>query len=271
MTSLWIIIGLIIASISVSTLGAIFSIDGLGSLFSGAVLAVSAMAASLELAKFVLAAYLHQTWKDVNIVMKVYMIFAIITLSVITSMGIFGFLSNAYQSASNVLEAETIKVEAQKVQQRNNNAEVARLNRTVDEIPSTRVSKKIAARNKVEPAIVALLKNSEQIDKQVAISNIKLLAIKQKVGPLIYIAKIFKLEIDVVVKYLILVIVSVFDPLAICLVISATGAIDSRKKFKHENKIEERAAIVTQPPLKAATSEELSEVFSPDEINENAV
>lgn len=266
MTSLWIIIGLIIASISVSTLGAIFSIDGLGSLFSGAVLAVSAMAASLELAKFILAAYLHQTWKDVNIVMKIYMIFAIVTLSVITSIGIFGFLSNAYQSASNVLEAETIKVEAQKVQQKNNNAEIIRLNRTIDEIPANRVSKKIAARNKVEPAIVALLKNSEQIDKQVAISNIKLLAIKQKVGPLIYISKIFKLEIDVVVKYLILVIVSVFDPLAICLVISVTGAIDSRRKFKNEINVEEKTAINTQP-LKAATKEEIAEVLSSDEKN----
>lgn len=272
MISLWIIISLVIASLCVSTLGAVFSIDGLGALFSGAALAISAMAASLELAKFVLAAYLHQTWKVVNPVMKIYMLFAIVTLSGITSMGIFGFLSNAYQSSSSVLEAETIKVEAKKVQQKNNNAEVVRLNRMIDEIPGNRLTKKMEARSKAEPAILALIKNSEQIDKDVAQSNIKLLAIKQKVGPLIYISKIFKVDIDVIVKYLILVIVSVFDPLAICLVVAATGAMDSRKKFKEaEAEEKEKVAIATRPPLRAATSEELSKNMRNDEINQNVV
>ena len=64
--------------------------------FLVAVIAVWAMAASLEFAKFVLAAYLHQTWKQQNLVFKSYLSFAIVVLSIITSVGIYGFLSDAY-------------------------------------------------------------------------------------------------------------------------------------------------------------------------------
>lgn len=230
MTSLWIIIGLIVAAASVSVLGATFSVVGLGALFSGAALAVFAMAGSLEFAKFVLAAYLHQRWRIINPVMKTYMLFSIVILSAITSMGIFGFLSNAYQSASSVLEAEGIKMDALKSQESRNTAEIARINKSIDEIPNSRVSKKIAARAEAEPAIAALIKSTEQLEKQIADSNLKLLDVKQKVGPLIYIARSFHIEIDTVVKYLILVFVSVFDPLAICLVIASTEAIETRRK-----------------------------------------
>src|SRR5258706_15136638 len=110
MVALWCIIGLIVAAVSVSVLGASFSIFGLSQLFSGASLAIIAMATALEFAKFVLAAYLHQTWVRQNIIFKSYLSSAVVILSVITSMGIFGFLSNAYQSASSVLDSENIKL-----------------------------------------------------------------------------------------------------------------------------------------------------------------
>lgn len=230
MTSLWIIIGLIIATVSVSVLGAAFSIVGLGALFSGAAVAVFVMAGALEFAKFVLAAYLHQRWQNCHKIMKIYMLFSIVILSAITSMGIFGFLSNAYQSASSVLEAENIKLEALKSRQLSNGSEIARINKSIEEIPANRVTKKIEARSLAEPAIALLVRDSQQIDVQITESNLKILEVKQKVGPLIYIAKVFKMDIDDVVKYLILVFVSVFDPLAICLVVATTEAIENRKK-----------------------------------------
>jgi hypothetical protein len=111
---IWITVGLIISAICVSTLGAYFSIIGLGALFSGAVLAVWFMAAALELSKFVLAAYIHQRWAEISGAFKYYLTFAIVVLSLITSLGIFGFLSDAYQSATTAIESENIRLATEK-------------------------------------------------------------------------------------------------------------------------------------------------------------
>lgn len=249
MVALWITIGLVISTLCVSTLGATFSVLGLGALFSGAVLAVWAMAASLELAKFVLAAYIHQRWAELNIVFKSYLVFAIVVLSIITSMGIFGFLSDAYQSASTAIDVENIKMETQKTQQNNNKAEILRLNRSIDEIPVSRISKRIKARSEIEPVINELNKKNELIDQEISSLNLRMIEIKKKVGPLIYIARVFSMDIDSVVKYLILILVSVFDPLAICLVISMSQAIQSRSR---KNAGSGFAAVEQEIPATAA-------------------
>ncbi len=237
MISLWLLLGLIIATVSVATLGAAFSVLGIGALFSGAALAAGAMAISLEFAKFVLSAYLHQRWLKLNAIYKYYLSFSIVVLSLITSMGIFGFLSGAYQSATNVLDAENIKLGALKDKQNRLTVEVERLNKSVDEIPVNRVSKRIQIRAEIEPAIADFNKQILNLDALVTESNIKILAVKEKVGPLIYIAKTFNMDIDTVVKYLILLFVFVFDPLAICLVIATSESLESRRKDKEEGHV----------------------------------
>jgi len=230
MISLWITVGLVIAAVSVSTLGAYFSIVGIGALFSGALFAVWLMAGALEFAKFILAAYLHQTWGELNKIYRSYLAFAVVVLSLITSIGVFGFLSDAYQSASTVLEAENIKLADIQKSKKMHLAEIARLNRSVDEIPATRISRRLRARAEVEPLIRELNAKIQQGEKAATAAELRVLDVKKKVGPLIYIAKSFNTDIDSVVKYLILIFVSVFDPLAICLVIASTHAIESRRQ-----------------------------------------
>ncbi len=232
MISLWIIIGLIISTICVATLAAAFSIVGLGALFSGAMLAVFAMAGSLEFSKFILAAFLHQRWNELNKIFRSYLVFAIVILSLITSMGIFGFLSDAYQSASNTIETENLKLQYEKNKQNAYTNEIVRLNRSIEEIPIERISKKLRARKEAEPMILELNQKINTSEKTISELNLKVLEIKKKVGPLIYISKVTNTDIDSVVKYLILIFVLVFDPLAICLVIATTQAIDSRKNRK---------------------------------------
>ena len=229
MIQIWVVIGLIISAISVSLLGATFSIIGLGKLFSGAMLAVWLMAGSLEFAKFVVAAYLHQAWHNTRLLLRVYMVVSVIVLSAITSLGIFGFLTDAYSSASAVFEAETIKLQKLEREQVAFESEIARLTRTVDEIPENRITKKIKARAEVEPLIRDLKIKITALEPEIASAKIKIIEVKQKVGPLIYIAKAFSLDIDTVVKYLILVFVTVFDPLAICLVIAISDALQKRR------------------------------------------
>lgn len=232
MTALWIVIGLIIATVSVSTLGAAFSVVGLAALFSGAAVAVMAMAASLELAKFVLAAYLHQRWTELAVIFKYYLVIAIVILSCVTSLGIFGFLSDAYQGATAALATEAVKQSSLKTQQNSARAEIDRLNKSIEEIPATRVTKRIEARKLIEPEIARLTKQIDSLEMQVTESNLHTLELQKKVGPLVYIAKAFNVDIDTIVKYLILLLVSVFDPLAICLVIAVNGALETRRQGK---------------------------------------
>jgi len=259
MISLWITIGLIIAAACVSTLGAFFSIVGLGALFSGATISVWLMAGSLEFAKFVLAAYLHQTWKFLNPLFKTYMTASVIILSTITSLGIFGYLSDAYQSASTVLEAENIKLENIKKQQESFESEIDRLNYAVEEIPDDRITKKLKARELIEPKILDI-KNKIQInEKLITQANLQILEVKKKVGPLIFISKNFNVDIDVIVRYLIIIFVSVFDPLAICLVIASTYSIESRKQKKnteiYQTNVDARPKDHYQENLKSETIE----------------
>jgi len=254
MVSLWITIGLIISATSVAALGAYFSIVGIGALFSGALLAVCLMAGALEFSKFTLAAYLHQVWHNLNKIYRGYLVFAVAVLSLITSLGIFGFLSESYQSASMVLEAENIKLANVKNQQQMITSEIARLNRSIDEIPASRVSRRLKARAEVEPTIIELNKKFETTTAVVTAANLTILDVKKKVGPLIYISQMFNMNIDTVVKYLILILVSVFDPLAICLVIASTHAIESRRQK------------ASQKPVAVAPISESEVTLAPDEV-----
>src|SRR5579862_8299378 len=88
------------AAILISLTGATFSIVGLTSLFAGRALTVGFMAGSLEFAKLVAAGFLYRYWGHINRLMRGYLSMAVIALSAITSMGIFGYLSAAYQKSS---------------------------------------------------------------------------------------------------------------------------------------------------------------------------
>lgn len=264
MVSLWIIIGLALAATSVASLAAFFSVVGIGALFSGAWLAVCAMASSLEIAKFVLAAYLHQQWGSVNKIFRSYLVFAIVVLSIITSMGVFGFLSDAYQSASTAIEAENIKLQTEKNKQQALRNEIARINQAIDEIPSTRITRKMRARKDAEPAILDLNKRVDESEKVISSLNLNILEIKKKVGPLVYIARAFNVDIDTTVKYLIFIFVLVFDPLAICLVIALTEATDSRRRAKLTDKnksTQEPPQAMPQPAMSVAAEKTEKSVF----------
>jgi hypothetical protein len=252
------IAALALAAASVSVLGAAFSVSGLMKLFSGAAVAVAMMASALEFSKLVAAAFLHRTWAKLNILYRAYLLTAVIVLSAITSMGIFGFLSDAYQSSSKDLAANTIKIEALKAEQTRNLDEIARLNRNIEEIPADRISKKLKARKEAEPLIQELTRKSDLIAKEIEQASLVNLDVKSKVGPLIYIARVFNQDIDTIVKWLILVFVSVFDPLAICLVIATSEAL----KLKSQGHLSGHAFVelptaTPEPSAEAAVAQPL--------------
>ncbi len=99
-----------LAALLVAGSAAFYSVFGLSKLFSGATLAVIIMAGSLEFAKLVSASFLYRYWTKVSGWLKYYMVIGVVTLVLITSAGIFGFLSNAYQGATIEFEKESTKL-----------------------------------------------------------------------------------------------------------------------------------------------------------------
>jgi hypothetical protein len=215
-------------AVLISALGAGFSVHGLASLFSGAFVAVAVMAGALELGKLVIAAFLHTYWSRLNFFLRSYLTAATVTLMCITSLGIFGFLSNSYQVSSMDINRLQIQITSAEQQYARANSELERMYKLIEEIPTDQSTRKLQMQKRFEPLIAEYSKKAN--DAQSLVSNLKLeqLQSHSKVGPLIYVAKAFDTDIDHVVKWLIVVFVLVFDPLAVCLVIATSSTIKFR-------------------------------------------
>jgi len=229
----WIYIILLgVAAISVSVIGAVFSIAGLTSLFAGATLAVGIMAGALEFSKLVTAGFLYRYWGHVNSLMRAYLSAAVVILSIITSMGIFGYLSNAYQRSA--FEINKLRLEMEGVRRKDMavQAEVQKIEKFIAEIPASRISKKFAMYNESREHVLSLTKQSQGFAVQMEGMRKKMLDLETEIGPIIYVADTFGFEVDSVAKFLIFVFVSVFDPLAICMVFAMNLAIRIREKYR---------------------------------------
>ena len=229
---------------------AFFSVTGLGVLFSGASTAVMVMAGSLEFAKLVAATYLKQMWDEIKGFNKWYLTIAVGILMMITSAGIFGYLSNAFQAQSLQLQQvdREVLVFSTKIEQ--NTAQITQLNTQLGQLSSTQST--ILEKGKVNSR---LLRSIDNKDKQVATINKKIsdlqdenaknnekineikianLDLEKEVGGFRFIAEAFGIELKNVVKFFIFLIVIVFDPLAIALIIAFNGLIGKKKeKIKH--------------------------------------
>ena len=221
---------------------AAFSVYGLAKLFSGAFLSVVVMASSLELGKLVAASFLYRYWKMINWFQKVYMTFAVLVLIFITSAGIFGYLSNAYQGAT--LEFEKQSTELLTIEERIDQLEEDKvflkeeLEVAISELPDNYITAKRKLREDYNPQILQINNELLEYKKTRADLEIQLVSTGVDVGPAIYLARTFGTDIDTVVKFFIFILIFVFDPLAVMLVIAYNQALLERKpkeKTQHEN------------------------------------
>lgn len=231
---------------TVSLVGATFSISGLAKLFSGAPLAVMIMAGALELAKLVAASFLHSNWKSLHFLLRFYLSCAVAILMSITSLGIFGYLSFAYQHTSSDLKNSMIKLEYMNSEDRKVQEEIQRLQKEVDEIPESRVTKRLEVQKELEPQFEALKRQSIELQMQMREENLKKLSLQIEIGPVVYVAQLFNKSMDDVATYLIIVFVFVFDPLAVSLVLATSFAIKNRDKL-FEDPTAPTPAAATRP------------------------
>jgi hypothetical protein len=225
---------------------AFFSVTGLGVLFSGASTAVMVMASSLEFAKLVAATYLKQKWDEIQGFNKWYLVSAVALLMLITSAGIFGYLSNAFQVQSLKLQQvdREILVHSTKIDQ--NTIQITQLSTQISEFNKNQG--KILDGGKVNSRLIRSIDNRDKeiakINKKIgdlqdqnAKENEKINEIKttnidleKEVGGFRFVADAFGVELKNVVKFFIFLIVIVFDPLAVALIIAFNGLIETKKQ-----------------------------------------
>jgi len=215
---------------------AFFSVFGLSKLFAGATISVIVMASSLELAKLVTAAYLYRYWEHINNFMKTYLLVGVITLILITSAGIFGFLSNAYQGATIEFEKQstTLLYKEDRLEQLEDDKSYLKdeLEQSVNALPDNYPTAKRQLREEYNPKVLVLNDEILSLKQEVGDLKVELIETGVDVGPAIYLARTFKTDIDTVVKFFIFILIFVFDPLSVALVVAYNVAITGNRKWE---------------------------------------
>ena len=248
-----------LSALFIAGCAAFFSVFGIGKLFSGAFIAVVIMASSLELGKLVTASFLYRYWDKINLLQKVYMAAATIMLIFITSAGIFGYLSNAYQGATVEFEKQTTALlfKEEQVEQLEEDKQflLNELDQQVQSLPDNYITAKRKLREDYNPQILSI--NSELLDLKKEVGELKtnLVETGVDVGPAVYLARTFNTDIDTVVKFFIFILIFVFDPLAVMLVVAYNQVLlenRPKEKTQHENwkDIYSQPTLIDEEPKK---------------------
>ena len=209
---------------------AFFSVFGLSKLFAGASLSVIIMAGSLEFGKIVGASFLYRYWNKIHTWLKIYMTVGVITLVGITSAGIFGFLSNAYQGATINFEKQstTLLYKEDRLDQLEEDKVYLKeeLEQSIASLPDNYITAKRKLREEYNPKVLQL--NDEILKTKQEVGDLKVALVETgvDVGPAIYLARVFNTDIDTVVKFFIFILIFVFDPMAVSLVIAYNRVIE---------------------------------------------
>ena len=195
------------------------------------------MATSLEVGKLVTASFLYRYWKVVNWLQKTYMTLAVIVLIGITSMGIFGFLSNSYMGATQEFEGMLTKLEVYNDQLETLEEDKVflkdELEQSVNSLPDNYITAKRKLREEYNPLIQEKSVLIAELKQKIGKIEIEMVDTGIDVGPLLYIAEAFDTDIDTAVKWIIIILICVFDPLAVLLVISFNVALlQDRKEYE---------------------------------------
>ena len=274
-----------LSALSVSISAAYYSVSGLSKLFAGASFAVMIMAGSLEAAKLVIASLLHQYWTTINKLLRAYLTVSVVILILITSMGIYGFLTSAYQETYQGLAVAENKVTFLEEKAKFYQDDVNRYDKELE-----RISENIATLSNAKATGIQVRDTASNTGYRQTISTAELRAAQARIkveetnrkevnasrtvaadslqtyklrilelenstetsgelGPLKYIAGLTGVPMDKIINILILVIVFVFDPLAIALVVSANFAFQKAFPKREKNLYGEFEDEVNTPNL----------------------
>ena len=248
---------------------AFFSVFGLSKLFAGAALSVIIMAGSLEFGKIVAASFLYRYWNSINRLLKIYMTTGVVTLVLITSAGIFGYLSNAYQGATIQFEKQstTLLYKEDRLEQLEEDKVYLKdeLEQSLSTLPENYITAKRKLREEYNPKVLLINDEILKIKQEIGDLKVSLVETGVDVGPAIYLARVFDTDIDTVVKFFIFILIFVFDPMAIALVIAYNKTLLEEKG--NENKINQLyEQYKSKPKVKKIEQKEEVEVNVPENL-----
>ena len=260
------------AAFSLAASAAYYSVFGLSKLFSSQATAVIVLASTLEISKLISASYLHRYWSQISIMMRGYLTTAVIILMMITSLGIYGFLVSSYQDTSYRLqnletivanyetkknrfqaqlnattqEKQAVDKNVMKLTNALSSNQIQYVDRNGNQIIKTDASNRKAYEKQLDISMQRL----QDLTKRETILSDSVTAIELKitnlqtsstvaaeVGPLKYIAQISGKSMDTVVNWLIILLILVFDPLAIILLISANKILHNKKPIQQQDEL----------------------------------
>ena len=269
------------SALFVAGCAAFFSIWGIGLLFSGAAISSMVMASSLELGKLVATSFLYRFWKKSQMMLKSYLCIAVLVLMGITSLGIFGYLSSAYQQSSvkyALLQDQLTTLESQKKQ---SSVKIDDIKKRVESLSTLRRSQEdrltqvntnaLLARNPIQFRQVQeqTMELIDQTDKNIKdenekskqyfsdidvvdkkISDIKLGSAETKdIQTFKFVADALGVNLNTVAKWFILVLIVVFDPLAVALVLAYNVAISKEYEIYKSTNVESRPVVKQPEPV----------------------
>jgi hypothetical protein len=242
-------------ALSLSVIAAYYSIAGLTAIFAAAVIPIIIMGSVLELGKVVVTLWLHEYWQRCRLLMKTYLVAAVTVLMLITSMGIFGFLSKAHSDqglVSGDVQAK-IAVYDEKIRTAKDNIDANRkafkqLDESVDQVmgrssTETGADKAVALRRaqskeraRLTAEIAAEQKTISKLNEEAAPIRAEVRKVEAEVGPIKYIAALVygdntdATSLEAAVRWVIIMLVIVFDPLAIMMLLAATESLKWEKQ-----------------------------------------
>ena len=294
-----------LSALSVSASAAFYSVFGLSHLFAGASLEVIIMAGALEFAKLVCASLLYQYWNVINKWLRAYLVSAVFILMIITSGGIYGFLSGAFEETNTQSQFLDKQVEIQTAKQNvfvekkeDLSLEKIQLNQTIADlrtslsnptsvsyyseeagqvITTTSSSTRRALQSELNTTIIERDTISQQINAvtdSIAVYDVKILEQQignesaRELGPLKYMAELTGKPMEQIVNWFMLLIIFVFDPLAIAMVVAANMAFAQIKSFKpkeikkdykvyKKNEVPKEKVIIKEVPIEKIVEKEV--------------
>ena len=264
-----------LSALSISASAAFYSVTGLSMLFAGASTAVLIMASSLEIAKLVIASLLYQYWNTLNKILKIYLTVATVILMLLTSAGIYGYLSAAYQDTatkSTIVDQKIAALETKKKLYEQTRDNILKEKQSLNELKgnlskgsTTQYTDKkgnlvVKSNNASFKQMESANKSDEKLSSKLDVTNDSIFSLENKIlevkttseasnelGPLKYISGLTGKPMDEIINWFLFVIIFVFDPLAISLVIAANFAFAKLKKpegMPLEEKVEGMRKVV---------------------------
>lgn len=251
-----VIIGL--TALFVAGCAAYFSVLGIATLFAGHFMQVLVMASSLEVGKIVATSFLYRYWSKTMWFLKLYLIIAVVVLVGITSMGIFGYLSSGYQV--NRGKTEIIDIQSALVEQQKSNieGEIEQNTSRIETLNAARATQEQRLPSMSRLAAAPVYEDIKRAGEEVQSLNLRIQTLQTSlfekdnelielkgqiyelhdIGTFKFVAEAFELPLDTVVKIFILIIVCVFDPLAVALILAYNVA--AYGKMTREEEVEKK-------------------------------